>query len=178
MVALLNVEEMEAVLNYQLLSLKSGNSLIAQSAAFFVMLPESVIRFVRRIFSFAEQHRDPQKTSNAVIKIFVWTGMPLAGFILRIALPKSRVLEIGQSAADFCEDPLYLPSALRKMQNGIDRLPAKASQYAFDHLWLIRPCRAESRLDRLFDVYPSLGERLSLKLNYLSTDIDGESESR
>ena len=161
LVDLLNREEMQGVLAHEMVHLKSGQALAASVIAVMSAGLFSILTILRWIFSFAEKHRNPQKTSNALIILTSWILIPVVSCLIRICIPKSREFQADQKAVQWLGDPLYLASALRKIQNGMERTPHRQPDPAFEHLWIAYAGDSKTFFSRILNGHPPLEQRIS-----------------
>ena len=86
---------------------------------------------------------------------------PLAAMLVQMAISRTREFEADRVGAGICGHPLWLASALEKMQAAaarIDNPPAEENP-ATAHLFIVNPLHART-LDSLFSTHPRTEERV------------------
>ena len=87
---------------------------------------------------------------------------PLAAFLVQAAISRSREYQADRIGAEICGQPLWLASALEKIQSSaarIDNLEAEQNP-ATAHMFIINPLRARA-LDSLYSTHPDTAERVA-----------------
>jgi heat shock protein HtpX len=96
---------------------------------------------------------------------------PLAAALVQMAISRSREYEADRIGAEICGQPLWLASALEKIQaaaQGIDNEAAERNP-ATAHMFIINPLHARS-LDSLFSTHPNTANRVG-RLRQLATEM-------
>ena len=94
--------------------------------------------------------------------ILVMILAPLAAALVQMAISRSREYEADRVGAEICGQPLWLASALEKIQNAaqrIDNNPAEANP-ATAHMFIINPLHAH-KVDSLFSTHPNTQNRVA-----------------
>jgi heat shock protein HtpX len=87
---------------------------------------------------------------------------PLAASLVQMAISRSREYEADRVGAEICGRPLWLASALEKierMAQGIDNQRAEGNP-ATAHMFIINPLHAHAA-DRLFSTHPNTANRVA-----------------
>jgi heat shock protein HtpX len=84
---------------------------------------------------------------------------PIAALLVQMAISRSREYGADQGGAELSGNPLYLASALKKLQYASKRIPMKANP-ATSHMFIVSPLRGES-LAKLFSTHPPMEERIA-----------------
>ncbi|MDU8943300.1 zinc metalloprotease HtpX [Ovoidimarina sediminis] len=96
---------------------------------------------------------------------------PLAAAIVQMAISRTREYEADRVGAEICRQPLWLASALQKIQRfaaGIDMDSAERSP-ATAHMFIINPLHAFSH-DKLFSTHPPTEIRIA-KLREMAGEV-------
>ena len=83
---------------------------------------------------------------------------PIAATLIQLAISRTREYQADASGAKLSHNPLYLASALRKLEAANERMPLDAGP-ATAHLFIVNPLSAEG-MSRLFSTHPPIEERI------------------
>ncbi len=86
---------------------------------------------------------------------------PIAAMLVQFGISRSREYEADRIGAEICGNPLWLASALAKLQRGsevIDNIDAERNP-ATAHLFIVNPLHG-GRIDSLFSTHPRTEERI------------------
>ena len=84
---------------------------------------------------------------------------PIAAALIQMAISRSREYEADATGARLCGNPLWLASALRKLDAGSQRIPLDANP-ATAHMFIVNPLRGGG-LVKLFSTHPPMEERIA-----------------
>jgi heat shock protein HtpX len=86
---------------------------------------------------------------------------PLAASLIQMAVSRSREYGADDGGAQMCGNPLWLASALNKLEAGSRQIPLHEAELhpASAHLFIVNPLTA-SRVTQLFSTHPPMGERI------------------
>ncbi|HRJ01902.1 MAG TPA: zinc metalloprotease HtpX [Hyphomonas sp.] len=105
--------------------------------------------------------RDSNGRSNPILGIAIMILAPLAAGLVQMAISRSREYEADARGAEICGNPLWLASALEKIERGAraqinpyaERTPAMA------HMYISNPLNGRGP-DNLFSTHPSTANRV------------------
>jgi heat shock protein HtpX len=83
---------------------------------------------------------------------------PIAATMIQLAISRTREYQADSNGALLTHHPLYLASALRKLEAANERLPMDASP-ATAHMFIVNPLSAAG-FARLFSTHPPIDERI------------------
>jgi heat shock protein HtpX len=83
---------------------------------------------------------------------------PIAATLIQLAISRTREYQADAGGAKLTHNPLYLASALRKLEAANERMPLEASP-ATAHLFIVNPLSAAG-FARLFSTHPPIDERI------------------
>jgi heat shock protein HtpX len=83
---------------------------------------------------------------------------PIAATLIQLAISRTREYQADASGASLTQHPLYLASALRKLEAANERMPLEASP-STAHLFIVNPLSATG-IARLFSTHPPIDERI------------------
>jgi heat shock protein HtpX len=104
--------------------------------------------------------RDRQGGMLGTIAVMIFA--PLAAALVQMAISRSREYEADKVGAAICGNPLWLASALQKIDafaKGIDNVQAERNP-AVAHMFIINPLHAHKR-DALFSTHPATANRIA-----------------
>ncbi len=155
---ILTPQELKGVLAHEISHIKHRDTLIAVIAA---TLAGAIMFLARLIFFFA-----PMGSSDREGNIFQMVGLillailaPLAAVMIQMAISRSREYAADEGGANIAGNPLYLASALQKLQLASRSLPLPAYENTA-HLFIVNPLRGGEFLARLFSTHPPIEERI------------------
>ena len=87
---------------------------------------------------------------------------PMAAMLVQMAISRSREYEADRVGAEICGQPLWLASALEKIQAGASRIDNTAAERnpATAHMFIINPLHAQ-KVDSLFSTHPNTQNRIA-----------------
>lgn len=162
-IRLLNRNELEGVIAHELSHVKNRDTLIAVMAATIA----GAIFMIARMAQFAAMFgggmggRDERNRSGgigALALLVVAIIAPIAALMIQMAISRTREYQADESASMMTRNPLALASALRRLQQGVERFPTEVNPTT-SHLFIVNPLRGESLLT-LFSTHPPISKRI------------------
>jgi heat shock protein HtpX len=83
---------------------------------------------------------------------------PIAASLVQLAISRTREYQADASGARLIHNPMYLASALHKLEAANERMPLDASP-STAHLFIVNPLSGEGMM-RLFSTHPPIEERI------------------
>ena len=154
----LNDQEITGVMAHELAHVRNRDTLIMTVTATIAGALSMLANFA--LFFGGNQRNNPL---GMVGTILIMIFAPLAAMLVQMAISRTR-----EYAAEICGQPMWLASALEKLERGasqIDNLSAEANP-ATAHLFIVNPLHTKS-IDGLFSTHPSVSNRVS-KLKEMS----------
>lgn len=96
---------------------------------------------------------------NPIAMILMMVLAPLAAMLVQMAVSRSREYEADKGGAKLSGNPLYLASALRKLEAANSRQPMHRVNEATAHMFIVSPLRGAG-LKSLFSTHPPVEERV------------------
>lgn len=158
LVEMLNREELEGVLAHEIAHLLNRDMLIGSVAAALAGAIAMVASMVRWAIFLGGQRRN--RDSNPVVMLVMALLMPLAAGLIRTAVSRSREYEADRRGAFLCGNPLYLASALRRLDEGSRRYAFEEALPQTAHMFIVNPLQGNF-FNRLFCTHPPLEERIA-----------------
>ena len=146
----LNREEIAGVMAHELAHVKNRDTLIMTITATIAGAISMLANFA---LFFGNNRNNPLGLVGVILVMIL---APLAAALVQMAISRSREYEADRVGAEICGQPLWLASALEKIQNAaqrIDNNPAEANP-ATAHMFIINPLHAH-KVDSLFSTHPN-----------------------
>jgi heat shock protein HtpX len=149
-VGLLNKEELSGVLGHELSHILNRDILLSSVVATLAGVLSMLASMFRWSFAWGGE-RDERGGGNP---------LALVAVLIQIAISRSREYEADQRGAELCGEPLYLASALRKIDTASKRFPLLDARPATAHLFIANPLPGKGWFS-LFNTHPSMEERIT-----------------
>ncbi|MFN3955654.1 MAG: zinc metalloprotease HtpX [Pararhodobacter sp.] len=151
----LSHEEVAAVMAHELAHIRNYDTLIMTITATFAGA-------ISMLANFALLFGRGRNQSNPVALIAMMILAPLAAALVQMAISRSREYEADRVGAEICGNPLWLASALRKIQGFAARIDNNAAERnpATAHMFIINPLHAFKH-DKLFSTHPATENRIA-----------------
>jgi heat shock protein HtpX len=155
---LLDDNELQGVLAHEMAHVKNRDILVMSIAATVAGAISFAARwaFFGALFGGGGNSRD---NGGFIIMLVVAITAPIAAMMVQLAISRSREYKADYEGAKLIGRPLYLASALRKLEAGVKKDPLKFGNPASSGLWIVNPFAA-SGLVRLFSTHPPMDERI------------------
>ena len=152
----LSREEVAGVIAHELAHIRNHDTAIMTVTATFA----GAIGMLANMAFFMGGNRDREGGALAGIAMMILA--PLAATIVQMAISRSREYEADRIGAEICRQPLWLASALERIQQGASRIdyPAAERNPATAHMFIINPLHAH-KVDGLFTTHPSTQNRVA-----------------
>ncbi len=163
----LNRQEIAGVMAHELAHVKNRDTLIMTITATIAGAISMLANFA--IF-FGNNRNNPLGLIGVILVMIL---APLAAGLVQMAISRSREYEADRVGAEICGQPLWLASALEKIQNAaqrIDNNPAEANP-ATAHMFIINPLHAH-KVDSLFSTHPNTQNRVA-RLQQMAKHMGG-----
>ena len=158
---LLSREEVAGVLAHELAHVKNRDTLtmtITATIAGAISMLANLAQF-RAIFGGGQRDNSRGGWLGTLVVAFV---APFAAGLVQMAISRSREYEADRQGAMITGQPLWLASALRKMQSLSGQYPHEAAERvpAMAHLYIVNPLSGRG-MDSLFSTHPSTDNRIA-----------------
>jgi heat shock protein HtpX len=173
---MLNAQEVRGVLAHELAHIKNRDTLTMAVAATIGGAISMLAQYLKFGALFGGQ-----RNNNSLGWIGALAAMiiaPLAAMLVQMAVSRSREYQADRLGAMICGQPLWLASALGKIEGYAHQIrnePAEAAP-ATAHLFIINPLSGEG-MDNLFSTHPNTENRIA-ELERLAAEIGANSASR
>jgi heat shock protein HtpX len=167
-------DELKGVLGHELSHVINRDILtssIAATLAGAIMILASMARWGAIFGGFGGGGGDDDRRGGMVELLLMAFLAPLAATMIQLAVSRTREYQADASGAHLTHHPLYLASALRKLEVANERMPMDAGP-ATAHLFIVNPLTAQQGLmSRLFSTHPPLEERIRRLEHMASTEV-------
>ena len=156
LLAKLDAEELAGVMAHELAHVKNRDTLIMTVAATIA----GAIGMVANFAFFFGGHRGTDGR-GAVGAILAAVLAPLAAMLVQMAISRGREYEADRIGAEICGQPLWLASALAKLEAAAHAIPNATAERnpATAHLYIVNPLSGKG-MDNLFSTHPNLENRI------------------
>ncbi len=157
---ILNSEELAGVVAHELAHIKNRDTLIMTITATIA----GAIGMLANFAFFFGNSRDSNGNSNPLGMIgglVVMIVAPMAAMLVQMAISRNREYAADRFGAEVAGRPLWLASALEKLDMAAHQIPNEAAERnpATAHLFIVNPLSGRS-MDNLFSTHPSTANRV------------------
>lgn len=152
----LSDEEVAAVMAHELAHIKNYDTLIMTVTATFA----GAISMLANFAMFFGGNRDRGMGIIGVLAVAILA--PLAAALVQMAISRSREYEADRVGAEICGNPLWLASALERIQEFASKIDNNVAERnpATAHMFIINPLHAHAH-DKLFSTHPNTANRIA-----------------
>ena len=165
-------DELKGVLGHELSHVINRDILtssIAATLAGAIMILASMAKWGAFFGGFGGGGDDDRR--GGVIELLLMAFLaPVAATMIQLAVSRTREYQADASGARLTHHPLYLASALRKLEAANERMPMDAGP-ATAHLFIVNPLSAQGLMSKLFSTHPPLEERIRRLEHMASTEV-------
>ena len=157
---MMSSEELAGVIAHELSHVKNRDTLTMTITA---MLAGAIGMLANFAFFFG-QSRDSEGNPNplgVIGSLVIMIVAPLAATLVQMAISRGREYEADRSGAEISGHPLWLASALQKLESAAAEIPNEAASQnpATAHLFIVNPLQGAA-MDNLFSTHPSTENRV------------------
>lgn len=151
----LSHQELAGVLAHELAHIRNRDTLIMTVTATIA----GALSMLANFGLFFGGSRDNQ--SGFIANILVVILAPIAAMLVQFAISRTREYAADRAGAEICGHPMWLGSALQKLESSARRIdnPAAESNPATAHLFIVNPLNGRS-FDNMFSTHPSTENRV------------------
>ncbi len=155
---MLSHDEIAGVMAHELAHVKNRDTLIMTVTATIAGALGMLANFAL-FFGGGNSRNNPL---GLVGTILVMILAPLAAMLVQMAISRTREYEADRVGAEICGRPLWLASALQKLEVAAHRIdnPQAEQNPATAHLFIVNPLHARS-VDSLFSTHPNMQNRVA-----------------
>jgi heat shock protein HtpX len=165
-------DELKGVLGHELSHVINRDILtssIAATLAGAIMILASMARWGAIFGGFGGGGDDDRRGGMIELLLMAFLA-PLAASLIQLAVSRTREYQADASGARLTHHPLFLASALRKLEAANERMPMDSGP-ATAHLFIVNPLSAQGLMSKLFSTHPPLEERIRRLEHMASTEV-------
>ncbi|WP_137388251.1 zinc metalloprotease HtpX [Rhodoligotrophos defluvii] len=154
----LSREEIAGVMAHELAHIRNHDTLIMTITATFAGAISMLANFAM-FFGGSRDRDNPFGIFGTLVMMIV---APLAAMLVQMAISRTREYAADRAGAEICGQPMWLASALAKIQSAAHRVPNMEAEThpATAHMFIINPLSG-ARMDNLFSTHPSTENRIA-----------------
>jgi heat shock protein HtpX len=157
----LSRDELAGVMAHELAHIKNRDTLIMTVAATIGGAISMLAQYMQFGMLFGGG-RDDRGGLGAIGSLLAIIVAPLAAMLVQMAISRSREYSADRMGAMICQRPMWLASALAKIQNFARRIPNETAESvpATAHMFIINPLSGRG-LDNMFSTHPNTENRIA-----------------
>ncbi|MFO1152834.1 MAG: zinc metalloprotease HtpX [Rhodospirillales bacterium] len=154
---ILSHQELAGVLAHELAHIKNRDTLIMTVTATIA----GAIGTLANIAGFSALFGNRENGGNPLTSILLMVLAPLAAMFVQFAISRTREYSADRLGAEVSGHPLWLASALGKLESAAKRVDNVSAERnpATAHLFIVNPLHGQS-MDNLFSTHPSTENRI------------------
>lgn len=151
-------EEVAGVIAHELAHIKNHDTLIMTVTATIA----GAISMVAQFGMFSGGNRDNNGGPGIIGSLAMMILAPLAAMVVQMAISRTREYSADNLGARICGQPMWLASALVKIDNAAHQIPNMDAERspATAHMFIINPLSGQG-MDNLFSTHPSTENRVA-----------------
>ncbi len=152
---LLTAKEITGVMAHELAHVRNRDTLIMTVTATIAGALSMLANFA---LFFGNNRNNPL---GIIGTILIMVLAPLAAMLVQMAISRTREYAADAGGAEICGNPLWLASALEKLEQGAQRIDNTVAEDnpATAHMFIVNPLHVRA-LDGLFSTHPRTAERV------------------
>jgi heat shock protein HtpX len=158
-VGLLNQEELSGVLGHELSHVLNRDILLSSIVATLAGALSMIASIFRWSFFWGGE-RDTRDNGHPLALLLISIIMPIIAMLIQLAISHSREYGADERGARLSDNPLYLASALTKIEAASKRLPLRDAVPATAHLFIMNPLSGKG-WSALFSTHPPTEDRIA-----------------
>jgi heat shock protein HtpX len=159
---MLTHEEIAGVMAHELTHVKNRDILTMTVTATIAGAISMLANFAFFFGMFGGTSNDNRNNPLGIVgTLLVAILAPIAAMLVQMAISRTREYAADRGGAEICGHPLWLASALEKLDSAAHQIPNAAADAnpATAHLFIVNPLSGRS-MDSLFATHPSMENRI------------------
>lgn len=155
---MLSHEEVAGVMAHELAHVKNRDTLIMTITATLAGAVSALANIAMFAQLFGGNRNSPLGAVGAILVMIVG---PIAAMLVQMAISRTREYGADKMGAEICGQPLWLASALEKMQNAASQVDLETAERnpATAQMFIVNPLHARS-IGALFSTHPQTQDRI------------------
>lgn len=153
----LSYEELAGVIAHELSHIQHRDTLISTIAASIAGMISTIAMIAKWGAIFGQRDRED---TNPIALLAVAILAPVAAMIIQMAISRTREYSADERGGEICGNPLYLASALEKIDYYAKNGEFKAATPETSHLFIINPLKG-GNMANLFSTHPKTEDRIA-----------------
>ena len=155
---ILSHEEIAGVMAHELAHVKNRDTLIMTITATIAGAISMLANFAIFAGMFGGNRNNPLGIVGVLLIAIL---APFAAMLVQMAISRTREYAADKMGAEICGHPLWLASALEKLERGARRVANESAEKnpASAHMFIVNPLHKHS-IDSLFSTHPDTGDRV------------------
>ena len=156
----LSHEELAGVLGHEMAHIKNRDTLTMTVAATLAGALGMLANFAF-FFGGPRDENGNRGAMSGVVALLAMLLAPIAATLVQLAISRTREYEADHTGAQICGHPLWLASALGRLEDAARAIPnpRAAANPATAHLFIVNPLGGTA-MDNLFATHPSMTNRI------------------
>jgi heat shock protein HtpX len=155
----LSHDELRGVLGHELTHVQHRDILIGTVAATMAGAISMIANMAQWGMMFGGSRSDDREGGSPLGGIMMMLVAPFAAMLIQMAISRSREYLADEGGATISGNPLFLASALRKLEKKVEQIPMQASP-STAHMFIVNPLSGGG-LMKLFSTHPPMEERIA-----------------
>ncbi|WP_417835605.1 zinc metalloprotease HtpX [Thalassospira tepidiphila] len=158
---LLDRNEIAGVMAHELAHVKNRDTLTMTITATIAGAISALANFAMFAGMFGG-NRDNNNPLGGIGMILIAILAPLGAMIVQMAISRTREYEADKIGAEICGHPMWLASALNKLDKGVHAIPNMDAERnpAMAHMYIANPLSGKG-VDNLFSTHPNMANRIA-----------------
>lgn len=159
---LLSPEELKGVLAHEIGHIANRDILIQTVASVLGSAIVSIASMMQwaAIFGIGRSSDEEGGGSSPLVAILLAIVAPIAASLIQFAISRSREYLADDAGAHYAGNPLYLASALQKMDAWSKQIPMHSGSMATESMFIVSPLSGGG-VSSLFSTHPPIAERVA-----------------
>lgn len=155
---MLSREELAGVMAHELAHVKNRDTLIMTITATIA----GAISMIANFALFFGNSSDRNNPLGIVGTILIMILAPMAAMVVQMLISRTREYEADRIGAEICGNPMWLASALNKLDKGASLVDNHAAENnpATAHMFIVNPLHTR-KMDNLFSTHPNMENRIN-----------------
>lgn len=159
---LLDRNEIAGVMAHELAHVKNRDTLTMTITATIAGAISALANFAMFAGIFGGHRNDNNNPLGGFGMILVAILAPLGAMLVQMAISRTREYQADKMGAEICRHPMWLASALNKLDKGVHTIPNKDAERnpATAHMYIANPLSGKG-MDSLFSTHPDMANRIA-----------------